>query len=339
MRKIFLLVFACCALTALMWTGCKTTPPVEPPDSEKYQTTIVTSDLDSSKIFLDDASTGLYAPDTLMLTPGAHSITLKRTRFEDITKPVVAVKGTVAEIAYVFPTRAVLLEDFANVSCDPCVASNILVEKLKHKPYNDSKLVVIKFATNFPTPADPFYKAIPQICAARKNFYSFSTAPTFRVDGITNVVPIDSFTVKAAVQMQLAKPPQFIIDQGFLQTNVASHLGINATIKCINTAGLDFSNIVVHAVLIESLIAFETPPGNNGETKFYNVVRAQLPDQNGQPMGEMAPNQVKTFSVSTPVVAGWQLGQMRGVVFIQNKQTKEVYNASYFNYPFVIEAN
>ncbi|MBI2420387.1 MAG: PEGA domain-containing protein [Ignavibacteriales bacterium] len=338
MHKLFPLIFFVVVSAAILCTGCKTSPPVEP-DSKKYQTTIVTSDLDSSMIYLDDTSTGLYAPATLMLTPGSHSITLKRTGFADITKPVVAVKGTVAEIVYVFPTRTVLLEDFANVSCTPCVASNILVEKLKHRPYNDAKLVVIKFATSFPALTDPFYQAIPQICLARKNYYSVSTAPTFRVDGMTNVVPIDSFTVKAAVQKQLAKPPQFIIDRGSLQTNVASQLGINATIKCINTSGLDFSNIVVHAVLIESLIAFETPPGNNGETKFYNVVRAQLPDQNGQPMGEMTLNQVKTFSVSSPVVSGWQLGQMRGVVFIQNKQTKEVYNASYFNYPFVEEAN
>ncbi|MBI5726846.1 MAG: PEGA domain-containing protein [Ignavibacteriales bacterium] len=339
MHKFLPLFFIVAASAAILWTGCKTTPPVEPPDSEKYQTTIITSDLDSSMIYLDDTSTGLYAPVTLMLTPGVHSITLKRTGFADITKPVIAIKGTIAEIAYVFPTRTVLLEDFANVSCIPCVASNILVEKLKHRPYNDAKLVVIKFATNFPSPMDPFYQAIPQICAARKDYYSFSSAPTFRVDGMINVVPIDSFTVKAAVQKQLAKPYQFIISPGYLHNTSGSTFVINAAIKCINPAGLDFSNLVVHTVLIENVVEYKTPPGNNGETKFYNVVRAQLPDPNGQPLGDMAPNQYKTFSVSSPVVNGWQVGQIRGVVFIQNKLTKEVYNAAYTFSPSVEEAN
>ncbi|HEY6626359.1 MAG TPA: hypothetical protein VIZ21_05345, partial [Ignavibacteriaceae bacterium] len=56
-------------------------------------------------------------------------------------------------------SKVVIIEDFANVSCNPCVISNKILESLTEITYGRSKLVAVKFPTNFPAPNDLFYLA------------------------------------------------------------------------------------------------------------------------------------------------------------------------------------
>ena len=79
--------------------------------------------------------------------------------------------------------KVVLLEDFANVSCVPCVQSDQIIERYAQDLYGPSKLSVVKFATNFPSPADPFYLANKPTCDTRMSLYNVLFAPTIVVDG------------------------------------------------------------------------------------------------------------------------------------------------------------
>ncbi len=64
---------------------------------------------------------------------------------------------------------------------------------------------------------------------------------------------------------------------------VGSEYLITVTVKVLNGAGIDFSNTVLHTVVTETDIEFATPPGSNGETKFYDVMRRlMLPSNSGQ---------------------------------------------------------
>ena len=82
--------------------------------------------------------------------------------------------------------KVVLLEDFANVSCIPCVESNKVIEAIANS-YGPSKLAVVKFPTNFPSPVDPFYLANKAACDYRINYYTIFAAPTTIVDGTTRI--------------------------------------------------------------------------------------------------------------------------------------------------------
>ncbi len=84
-------------------------------------------------------------------------------------------------------SKIVLLEDFANVSCVPCVISNKIIESLTKNTYGPSKLVAVKFPTNFPSPSDPFYLAQPNYCDQRMEYYNIFFAPTTYVDGVLRI--------------------------------------------------------------------------------------------------------------------------------------------------------
>jgi len=73
--------------------------------------------------------------------------------------------------------RVVLIEDFSNVSCNPCVTSNLILDALANGTYSRSKVAVVKYATNFPSPSDPFYTGSRTDCDARMSFYQILASP------------------------------------------------------------------------------------------------------------------------------------------------------------------
>ncbi|MDP2363663.1 MAG: hypothetical protein Q8M94_07830, partial [Ignavibacteria bacterium] len=112
---------------------------------------------------------------------------------------------TVSEDNNISSNRIVLLEDFANVSCTPCVTSNKIIQSLLSS-YGSYKVVSVKFPTNFPSPVDPFYLAGKQFCDFRMSYYNILFAPTIILDGITRPTPTDSNAIKLAINNRLAIP-------------------------------------------------------------------------------------------------------------------------------------
>ena len=96
--------------------------------------------------------------------------------------------------------------------------------------------------------------------------------------------------------------------------------------------GLDFSNIVLHTVVTETDIEFSTPPGSNGETKFYDVMRVMLPSNTGESLDGISQTEDVVFERQTNINPVWKLNNIHTIAFVQNVLTKEVYQAgSTFN--------
>lgn len=221
--------------------------------------------------------------------------------------------------------KTVLIEDFANVSCGPCVTSNKIIESLTTVTYGASKLVAVKFPTNFPSPNDPFYLAIPGICDARMLYYNILFAPTTIVDGILYPISTDSLSVIEKVDERLALNPQFGLE--VTDSAAGGNYFINITLQEINTTGLNLDEIVLHTVITETDIEFENPPGSNGETKFYDVVRSTLPTFNGEPVTNIVQNGEVSYEIDETLSTSWDMNHINTVVYIQNTMNKEVYQA------------
>jgi hypothetical protein len=142
----------------------------------------VTSSINGAAIFLDDEATSRFTPDTIATNPGLHQIRLEKPFYRDSSKEVTVIKDSLITINFDLVEESikttVLLEDFANVSCDPCVISNKIIESLTKYTYGPEKLVAIKYPTNFPSPNDPFYLANTEDCDARMGYYNIFFAPT-----------------------------------------------------------------------------------------------------------------------------------------------------------------
>ena len=219
-------------------------------------------------------------------------------------------------------SKVVIVEDFANVSCNPCVISNKILESLTEITYGRSKLVAVKFPTNFPAPNDLFYLAAKEICDARISYYNVFFAPTTVIDGILKPISTDSNSVKTAVDSRLSITPRFNINIG---DNLEGDYSVNVDIKFIDTTSINLSDLAIHTVLTETDIEFEQAPGSNGETKFYDVTRLMLPSKDGTPVRQLIDQGEIIFTFEDALLSSWNLEKLNFVVYIQNKTTKEIF--------------
>lgn len=287
----------------------------------------ITSNAVGAQIFIDQVNSGKVTPDTIIATPGTHQIKLERAFYNSSSQQVEVFKDSliILDLALqeIPPSNVVLIEDFANVSCVPCVTSNKIIESLTNVTYGHSKLVAIKYPTNFPSPNDPFYLANPVDCDSRISYYNVFFAPTTVIDGIERPISTDSISVMAAIDQRLTKEIRFRMDVS--SSVVGTEYLITVTVKVINGAGIDFSNSVLQTVVTETDFEFATPPGSNGETKFYDVMRTMLPSNAGQSLNGMSQTEEVVFQTQTSINPSWVVNNLHAIVFIQNINTKEVY--------------
>jgi hypothetical protein len=222
-------------------------------------------------------------------------------------------------------SKVVLLEDFANVSCIPCVTSNKIIESLTRYSYGPDKLVAVKFPTNFPSSADPFYLSNTEDCDARMAYYTIFFAPTTIIDGTSRPTSTDSISIKNAIDTQLSGSPRFGIEVSDSVFN--ENYFINASIKLIDTVGINLNDLVVHMIVTETDIAFDLPPGSNGETEFKDVMRVMLPYPEGEPIASLIQQGELSYVFEESIGVDWKLTNLNSIIYVQNSSTKEVYQA------------
>ena len=220
-------------------------------------------------------------------------------------------------------TKLVLIEDFANVSCIPCVQSNKIIESLTRVTYGPSKLAAVKFPTDFPSPSDPFYLAKSDYCEARMSYYNIFFAPTTIIDGTLRPSSTDSIAVKNAIDQRLLTEARFDIE--VIDSASAENYFVTINLILVNTTGLNLDETVMHSVITETDIEFEQPPGSNGETKFYDVMREMLPTNSGEVLSNIIQRGELNFELENAIGSDWNISRLNTVVYIQDVNTKEVY--------------
>lgn len=314
--------------TALVAFGCKTNPPTAPQiPTVEYGKIIITSSVDSALIFLDNFNTGKITPDTITATVGNHLVRLEKDNYIPESKNIVVEKDSTLSISFILKLalakKIVLIEDFANVSCNPCVISNKILESIKTS-YGSNEILVIKYPTNFPSPNDPFFLANQTDCNARMSYYNILIAPTTKVDGKLSPTSTDSLSVKEKINQRITQTPKFKIT--VTDSFGIGNYNIKIKLETIDTAGVDLGNLVLHTVVIESLIEYSSPPGSNGETKFHDVMRKMLPSNSGEALNYSAAG-IQYFIRQAALSPSWNTSKLETIAFIQNKITKEILQA------------
>lgn len=322
-------------VSVVILQGCKTSPPVEV-ESEATGRVAVSGSPDNAAIFVDDVMSGYFLPDTLTIKVGTHAIRVEKDGYISEAKSVTVSKGSFSEevfnLAPVTEKKLVLLEDFANVSCVPCVQSNLVIRSLMAGTYSNEQLLVIKYHVSYPSPQDLFYLANKAVIDKRAQFYNVFSTPTSYVDGKLKPVSSDSMQIKQYVDQQLATSAKFRV----VVTDSVGGGNINAraTLKVIDPTVLtpDISgNLILHLMAVQTETSFATPPGSNGETIFYDVVRGFFTGADGTAANFNYFGEELRFNLSIPVGSGWDMTKIKVVAFLQNKVTKEIYQAAFSN--------
>ncbi len=220
--------------------------------------------------------------------------------------------------------RTVLVEDFANVSCVPCVTSNRILESLGKYSYSSNKIKIIKFATNFPSPADPFYLTAKPFCDYRMSYYNIIFAPTIIIDGLMRPTPSDSNQIKSGINQKLDTPSNFLIELNQQKINNGFFVKINISSNNIDTSYL--KNYHLRTAIVEEEIEFSSPPGSSGEVKFFDVLRVLFPDNQGINLKDIIGNH--TFSYKEVIDSTWNIDKLKVISFIQVNSTREVLQTS-----------
>ena len=138
-KKYFLLII----LHIVVFAGCETSPPLQP-DSNNSAKVFIQSNVDSASIFVDGSFTGKYTPDTITVTAGIRVISLEKEGYQSGTKQINLSAGAIQSVEILLASsslqKTILIEDFANVSCVPCVTSNKILQSLSSS-YGHDKLL------------------------------------------------------------------------------------------------------------------------------------------------------------------------------------------------------
>lgn len=323
-HKIYLFIIAISSFVV----SCKLNPPTIPQLKNPTGKIAVTANADSAKIILDDEFTGKFTPDTLNVSTGEHSINVVKEGYSSTQKKVTVIKDNILTLHFdmeiIQLIKTVLLEDFANVSCIPCVQSNRILESLSDS-YNSKSVVKIKYAANFPSPNDPFYLANSNASDTRISDYNIFFTPTIIVDGIEKPIATDSTEIKTAINSRLNETVRFKIDAA--DSISSGNMNISIDVKTFDISRLNSEQLFLFAVITEKHIHFAAPPGSNGETDFFDVMREILPNQNGLQLSNITSNTMYNYKFNSAVKPAWNLNELNVVIFIQDISTKEIYQA------------
>ena len=216
----------------------------------------------------------------------------------------------------------VLVERYTSWTCGPCASNNPTMEAFLNSVDAD-KIVGIAYHMNWPAPGnDGYYLYNPGDNTSRRNFYGVNAIPQAYMDGIINIQsPYNIGTLNSYFNSRtgLLSPITVIVTDSTFGDSVL----VRARIYC--ELMLSNPNINVHFSMQEKHNHFTSPPGTNGETDFYDVMRRMNNNGLGQNI-TVFPGQtviVEKKFYKDPV---WNQAEVFPMVFFQ--QGTEIMNAA-----------
>lgn len=223
-------------------------------------------------------------------------------------------------------TRLALYEEFTGENCGPCAATN---PGLMQVVNGNDDVLIIKYQVPIPS-GGPIYQQNTVDPMERRAYYGVNSAPWGQLDGhkVNNqshpgyLEPSDlvaAANVAPVVELRITN-----------YNRVIGSTTVDFDVEITSLTAQTFSNAVLHVGLIESLF-FDNPPGTNGETEFYNVVRKMYPGPEGQAIQtSFAANETQTisFSAEIPSYVDPNNADLRFFAFVQDNTNKDVLQAA-----------
>jgi hypothetical protein len=282
---------------------------------------------DSALVILDNLPRG-YSPLTIDCIPtGPHTVKLMKGSYLPEEVVVEVFHDSLSEFtANLTLTRSILIEHFSNTDCIPCVGADSTLEKILHEE-GVVNTVSLGYHPPIPLPRDPMYLDAIAGNDARVSYYNVQNAPEIWVDGVLSMGANQLETnLRNALVNRKAVSPGAILEIFDFETNQ------NAITGRVRVEALEnLTNVTLRVALIEREINISPPPGINGQTYFFDVLRVFYPSADGTAL-TLAPGEKQFVTFTIPPDPQWVLDQMQAVVFVQ-KQNKEIVQAAWTLYP------
>ncbi len=218
--------------------------------------------------------------------------------------------------------RMVLIERFTSWTCGPCASNNPAMESWLNSVDAD-RVVGIAYHMNWPAPGnDGYFLYNPNDNNARRSFYGINSIPQARMDGLITVnSPYTSGGLQSLfdTRTNLLSPVTMILTDSTFGDSIL----IRARIYC--EVLLPNPSVFVHFSIQERHHSYTSPPGTNGETQFYDIMRRLVNGGNGENV-YLYPGQTVVVEKKFYKDAIWNPAEVMPIAWIQ--QGTEVMNGA-----------
>ena len=265
---------------------------------------------------------------------GNSSVQFRITFGADLNDPSISgLNGFAFDDVYIGErSKVILLEHFTNNSQVESSQSNEQIANLVNQ--NGGEVFSINYHTSFPG-FDLFNQENTADPSARRLFYGLSEPPNVVVNG-AGIFKLLNASNTAVLQDSISnfslETPFFDID---LTLPPASNSVLDISTIITATAALPpgfEEELVVHTAIIETEVSGieRLPP----EVIYHNVMKKLLPDASGHTINRAwNVNDTEVIDESWVVEKAFDPTKLAVIVFVQNKDTKRVYQAAYIKAP------
>ncbi len=231
-----------------------------------------------------------------------------------------------------------LHEGFTSSTCGPCAAGNANLKSVFDN--NPNKWVCVKYQMSWPGSGDPYYT---DEGGARRTFYGITSVPNLQVQG-GHTFAGNSGSYNATYLNQTYDDPAFvdlgadlIIDEGKQEVYLGAYIQNNMALPPATR---------LYAAIVEKETTQNV--GTNGETLFDWVMKKMLPAAHGTIVGPLPQGSSTSEHFAYKFNGSYRLPNsandpinhsiehsvedfqnLVAVVWLQNTQTKEVYQSVY----------
>jgi len=231
--------------------------------------------------------------------------------------------------------RMMLIEFFTSSTCGPCAANNPIMTAFLNSQ-DPTKITAIGFHMNWPSPGnDPMFLYNQTDNNTRRSYYGINSIPEGRFDGIISVLP--NYTQAALLsyfnqRKDILSPVTIILTDS---TYATDSVLVRAKIFC--ETFLPNPVVTVYLALSENHIHYTSPPGTNGESDFYNVMRKMYPTGAGSQV-TLYPGTFQIIEQRFKKDPVWQWSEISPLAYVQDV-SKEILNSARITTDFTLLAN
>jgi hypothetical protein len=216
--------------------------------------------------------------------------------------------------------RNILLEVFTNSHCPLCPGTHSTIDSYLSTGAKKDNVRYIYYHMAFPYSDDKLNQANTSDAVARNNFYGpFSSTPISFFDGSTqsnsygqwSSIIESRISIKTPVSLTLTGEKE--IDKFSVSADVK--MEINSII----------GNLAIHFIVVENV----NYNGRNGISNHKHVMREMITGGSGESIVNLS-NQI--ISKTIPINDNWLADNLGVIVFVQNNQTREIYQSDYISY-------
>ncbi len=287
------------------------------------------------QIFYDEIGINAYIPFYYELTniwtpetTGQHEISLwfSGLNGEDAELASSPVLEKTIEVYDDLPARNIaLLESFSSINCGSCALATPQLREIISRDSQHYKQIYYHPLRN---ENSPLYLFNPKDQDVRKDLYEIFYTPLSVLGA--SYFGGSEFVEEFLFQNELSKWAGFNISGSWYVHNDFLHWIIEGeTLIDLTNTNKDFRLLIA---AVQDSVGFDTPPGSNGESHFFNVMRFFAPDANGVRLNADQHRNSFIIEMSIPWITQLDKNNITLISFVQDLNSNEIYQVSTLNY-------